>query len=128
MQHRESEEQQALFRWAKLSEGRLPELKLLHHIPNGGKRNPREAARLKLEGVRSGVPDISLPVARGRYHGMYIEMKADKGRLSENQIEWMDRLRRQGYLVALCHGWEEAAKIIEKYLVCTSEFKGQEWA
>lgn len=46
MNHQESQEQQALFEWAAYH----PELELMHHIPNGGKRNPREAARLKREG------------------------------------------------------------------------------
>ena len=69
MQH-EAEEQAALFRWALLSRGRIPELDLLFHIPNGGSRHPREAANLKRQGVKAGVPDLFLPIARGKYHGL----------------------------------------------------------
>jgi hypothetical protein len=128
MQHKESGEQQALFQWIEYNKSRLPELALAYHVPNGGKRNLREAARLKKEGVHAGVPDICLSVARNGYHGMYIELKADKGKPTENQIEWMDRLRKQGYFVALCHGWESAVESIERYLKNdTGEFKGQEW-
>ena len=53
------------------------------HIPNGGYRNAREAANLKRQGVKAGVPDLCIPVAKGGYHGLYIEMKTKKGKLSE---------------------------------------------
>lgn len=61
----ESVEQISLFRWANYSRGRYPELALLHHIPNGGTRSKSEAGRFRAEGVKAGVPDICLPVARG---------------------------------------------------------------
>lgn len=128
MQHRESDEQQALFQWAEYKMHEHPELESMYHCPNGGKRNKAEAVRLKHEGVKAGVPDICLPVARNGYHGLYIEMKADKGKPTKDQIEWMDRLRKQGYRVALCHGWESAVESIEGYLKGKgTEFKGQEW-
>ena len=43
---REAAEQEALFRWAAWMEPRVPELGLLFHVPNGGSRDRREAARL----------------------------------------------------------------------------------
>ena len=67
----ESEEQICLFQWAQYQSGRYPELELMYHIPNGGSRNKYEAANLKLQGVKAGVPDICLPVARGKFHGLY---------------------------------------------------------
>lgn len=113
----ESEEQIALFRWAEFAKGARPELSLLHHIPNGGSRHKAEAARLKAEGVKAGVPDLCLPVPRGRYHGLYIELKRKRGgRVSGAQSEWMEALLRQGYCAAICYGWEEAKKLIEQYL------------
>ena len=75
----ESAEQQCLFRWAAYNRGRWPEMKMMYHIPNGGTRSKSEAGRFRAEGVKAGVPDICLPVARGGYHGMYIEMKRRKG-------------------------------------------------
>ena len=66
----EAEEQIALFEWAALQSGRFPELALLYHVPNGGSRNKIEAARLRAQGVKSGVPDLCLPVARGGNHGL----------------------------------------------------------
>ena len=112
----EGNEQEALFRWANFARDRLPELELLHHIPNGGSRNKLEAANLKRQGVKAGVPDLCLPVARGNQHGLYIEMKAGKNKPTEKQEEWISALRGQGYAVEVCYGWEEAAETITKYL------------
>ncbi len=116
MNHKESDEQIALFQWSKLSQGKYPELKLLHSIPNGGKRNRLEAIRLKREGALAGVSDIFLPVSRGRYHGLYIELKVKGGKLSENQKWWIEETTRQGYLAKVCFGWVEAKGVIERYL------------
>jgi len=116
MKNEEAIEQQTLFQWAALASTNRPELKLLHHIPNGGKRNIVTAVKLKREGVKAGVPDIFLPVPRGSKHGLYIEMKAEKGRLSENQKWWLKELKKQGYETAVCFGWEEAKETIERYL------------
>lgn len=74
VQH-EAIEQTKLFNWVVLARGKYPELDMLYHIPNGGSRNKIEAANLRRQGVRSGVPDLCLPVARGNYHGLYIELK-----------------------------------------------------
>lgn len=113
----ESEEQIAIFEWAAYKARAIPELELLHHIPNGGQRNARTAARLKAEGVKPGIPDIFLPVARGMWHGLYIELKRQRGgKLSDVQSEWIDRLRAEGYYAVRCNGAEEARKVILEYL------------
>ena len=112
----ESEEQARLFQWAIYECGKYPELKLLYHIPNGGSRNKREAANLKRQGVKAGVPDLCLPVARGRYHGLYIEMKAGRNKASDNQKQWLSDLNEQGYCAVLCYGWNAASEVITNYL------------
>lgn len=113
----ESAEQQCLFRWAQFQSGRFPELALLYHVPNGGSRKKAEAGRFRAEGVKAGVPDLCLPVARGGYHGLYVELKRLKGsKTSEKQTGWLSALAEQGYYTALCKGWEAAAKVIEDYL------------
>lgn len=116
MNHNESDEQQALFQWARISQCVYPELKLLHSIPNGGKRNAREAARLKKEGALAGVSDIFLPVSRCGYHGLYIELKVKGGKLSDNQRWWIEETTKQGYYSTVCFGWEDACKVIKVYL------------
>lgn len=113
----ESQEQQLLFEWAALSAGKWPELALMYHIPNGGSRSKAEAGRFRAEGVKSGVPDICLPAARGGYHGLYIELKRVKGgRVSPAQQGWISALRDQGYYACVCKGWDDAAGVIKKYL------------
>ena len=113
----EDQEQKALFDWAETMEHRFPDLRWLHHIPNGGKRDPVTAAKLKAQGVKPGVSDISLPVPRGGFHGLYIELKRLKGgRVESEQMDFMEAVSRNGYCVALCKGWEAAAKTIQGYL------------
>lgn len=120
MQHyipTEDTEQAHIFSWAAWASGKYPELDLMHHIPNGGKRSKSEAARFKAQGVKAGVPDIFLPCARGGYHGLYIELKRTKGgKLSAAQKEWIDALRGQGYKVIVCYGFDEAREVIISYL------------
>ena len=116
MKASEHQEQVALFRWAEYATSALPELNLLYAIPNGGHRHKAVAARLKAEGVKAGVPDVCLPVARGGWHGLYIEMKTERGKASKSQVQWLFALREEGYKVAICRGWETARGLIEDYL------------
>lgn len=115
----EAAEQTALFRWASLMSGQFPEIEMLYHIPNGGSRNKIEAAHLKQQGVKAGVPDLCLPVARGEYHGLYIELKYGKNKPTENQKRWINLLRSQNYKAEVAYGWEEASGIILEYLKST---------
>lgn len=116
MKQDEHQAQAALFRWAELQRRRLPELNLLFAIPNGGFRNKATAGRLKAEGVKAGVPDICLPVARGEFHGLFIEMKAGRNKPTQSQVAWHYHLSQQGYRVAVCYGFEPAIELIEGYL------------
>lgn len=83
----------------------------------GGKRDKRTAVALKRQGVKAGVPDICLPVARNGYHGLYIELKAGKNKATKSQEKWQVFLNSQGYYAVICYGWHEAAKVIEEYLL-----------
>ena len=113
----EAQEQAALFARCKVMEWKYPELRLLHHIPNGGSRNAAEAANLRRQGVKPGVPDIFLPVARGRYHGLYIELKRRKGgRVSAAQREFMTGLKQQDFFVIVCRGADQAYNVIMSYM------------
>ncbi len=119
----EHDEQVAVFRWAKMQEAVCPELRMLHAIPNGGKRDKAVAARLRDEGVKPGVPDICLPVPRGAYHALYIELKRraikgaqSAGRPTDAQKTWLDGLSKHGYMACVCYGAEEAIRIIKRYV------------
>jgi len=121
VQHEEAH-QVALFQWVERVRARYPLLKLLHAIPNGGLRSKATAGKLKAQGVKPGVPDLCLPVARWGYHGLYIELKkpATKGSragvTSPDQREWIRELREQGYRVEVAFGWEQAAEFLQGYL------------
>lgn len=114
---KESSEQIALFQWAERAAGRYPELRLLYHIPNGGSRNAIEAHNLRLQGVKAGVPDICLPVPRGGYVALYIELKRKSGgRVSDEQRGWIEALKRAGNCALVCKGFDEARNTILEYL------------
>ena len=113
----ESKEQKLLFQWSEWYAKQYPEVKLMFHIPNGGSRNPIEGRHLKEQGVKAGVPDVFLPVARKGCHGLFIEMKRAKGGvLSQFQRDYIEALMKEGYSCAVCHGFDEAKRVIEEYL------------
>ena len=112
----EHDNQVAVFKWAALNITKYPELALLYAVPNAAKRNPRQGAWMKAEGLKAGVPDIVLPVARGEYHSLYIELKVKGGRVTELQEIWQARLLKHGNLAIICFGWQEAVEAIEGYL------------
>lgn len=113
----ESEEQQAVMEWAEAESGRWPELHLLYHIPNEGRRSMATGGRLRAEGLKSGVPDLCLPSAHGNYHGLYIEMKRTQGgKTTPEQKEWLAALEAEGYKTALCRGADAAIETIMGYL------------
>lgn len=113
---REDEHQTALTNWARMMRTQYPTLRLYHHIPNGGLRDKRTAARLIGQGVHSGVPDVFIPAARGGYHGIYIELKTGANSPTPNQNEFMSGAMAEGYYCAVCYGWPCAAAVIEDYL------------
>ncbi len=115
MKHYEDAEQAAVFEWA----GYYKELRWMHAIANGGKRNIREAARLKKQGVKPGVYDIFLPMPMDHYHGLYIEMKRRKkegpSRPTLDQLEFGLDMLEEGYKVVVCYGANEAIEVITRY-------------
>lgn len=112
----EHDEQAALVDWADWNAGRWPELSSLFAIPNGGKRDALTGERMRQEGVKPGVPDLMLPIPRGRYHGLFLEMKTTTGRCSVPQLAWHHQLAKHGYLVVVARGWQQAAAAIQAYL------------
>lgn len=112
----EASEQAALFQWSYVARQKYKELELMYHVPNGGRRDKREAASLRRQGVKAGIPDIVLPVARGGFFGLYIELKFGKNKTSPIQDVWIKRLREMNYKVEVCYGWVAAREVIESYL------------
>lgn len=114
MRHIEDSLQKSCVRWFSLQYREYAQL--LHHSPNGGKRNAIEAAKFKAMGVRAGFPDLGLFIARHGYHGLFIELKTAKGRQSEHQIYYQCVLEEQGYKYVIVRAIEEFINEIEYYL------------
>lgn len=109
-------------RWSHLPKVRelMPDLRWLHHSPNGGKRDAFTGAQLKALGVKPGFPDLILPVRAtdtyGGTTGLAIEMKTDTGRASPEQNAWLDHLQAQGWRIEVARSAQEARTYLCQYL------------
>lgn len=125
----EAGHQTALFCWAALMQNQYPELRWLHHVPNGGSRGAGKdgaiaGARMKAQGVKPGVADVFLPVRRSVWSGLYIEMKKPSlrpkrdgaGGVSKEQAEFGEFVKAQGFGWIVCYDWTEAREVIINYL------------
>jgi hypothetical protein len=110
----EHQMQSAFFDWLKLQ--KFEGVELAHAIPNGGARHPAVAAKLKKEGVKTGVPDVSLPIARGGYIGLAIEFKSKDGNPSKEQRERISKMQLERWCVIVCWDWQAAARAVEGYV------------
>ena len=123
MKHEESTHQKTLLNWSrviKFGDGRLHDYIIA--IPNGAHlagtkfQRQRKMAVMKAEGLKVGTPDLFLAIPNLDFGGLWIEMKAEKGKPSENQLIMIDRLSKVGYKCEICYGWVEAKEAIESYL------------
>ena len=130
----EHDHQVTVMDWAELmAQRKYPMLRWLYAVPNGGDRHPAVAAKLKAEGVKSGVPDLCLPYPLQNNHepfgrsgvrfnvgfkccGLYIEMKTKGGTVKPHQKEWLDYLAGVGYRAVVCWSADEAIQTLEEYL------------
>jgi hypothetical protein len=113
---REGQEQAALMRELEL---RYPAVfELIYHVPNGGHRVKAVAGKLKAQGVKAGIPDLVLTMARGGFFGLYIEFKAtppNDAAISPSQHERIRKLNEQGYLAVVCRGHFDTVEQIRAY-------------
>ena len=116
MQHGESKEQASLMYWATLATQTYPDLKWLHCSLNGVKLSIIQAKIAKSQGMKAGIADLFLPVKRGEYSGFFIEMKYNKNKLTKEQQNFLEYVKSQGFLTAVCYGWIEAKELLIKYL------------
>ena len=120
---REGMEQKSLIRWLygeKMRGGATADAyDHTYHVPNGGQRSKATAAALKGQGVKAGVSDLVVALARGGYHGLYLEFKAtppDHASLADSQREWLGKVEGQGYCAVLARGLDEAKAVIREYM------------
>lgn len=112
----ESYEQIEFFKWVEKNVH--PKVaKLIWHTPNGGFRHVATAVRLKKEGAKKGVPDVTIAKACGAYHGAYIELKRVQGsKVSAEQQEYIEALTAEGYYCKIVRGHKELIEATKNYL------------
>lgn len=108
----ETNEQKQLIQWTRTD----PRYQYLFHIPNESVGGTGWLVRNRQMGVKSGVPDLFYPIPLNGYHGMFIEMKTEKGRPSQEQQKWISALETFGYKCVVAHGWEEAKEALMEYV------------
>lgn len=118
----EDEHQEKIFEWVEAAIEKYPQLEMLYANMNGVRRSKRYTAKLKRRGMKAGIPDMFLPVARHGYHGLYIELKRPateihrQGYTSKPQKKWLKQLKEQGYYAVVCYGWDDAKQVLIYYL------------
>lgn len=116
MTRSEDTEQILFMRWCRSHEDQYPQLHWIHHIPNGGKRNSREAAKMKQMGVKAGVSDICFPYPSGRYVGMYIELKYGDNVPTPSQRAFMRDMELAGHYCCICYSAAGAVRALQEYM------------
>lgn len=104
--------QKAVFQWLRTVHPKV----VAYAIPNAARRSAAQAAYLKAEGLRAGMPDIVIAKACGGFHGLYIELKTKTGRLSDVQKETLFDLAREKYACAVSRSVDETIELITTYL------------
>jgi VRR-NUC domain len=114
---KEEAEQIALIEWRDIWAHKFPELNMLYAIPNGGFRAKRTAVVMRQTGTKKGTPDLHLPIPKGIYASLYIELKRTQGgSLSPDQKLVIADLKRFGNRVEVCKGCRAAIAVIADYL------------
>lgn len=112
----EDGEQMAVMQWAEIAARADARLLNLYHVPNEGKRSKAEAGRLLRMGLKAGVPDLILDTPAGVYHGLRLELKVEPNTPTKAQEEWLQRMHKAGYFVAVAYSAAAAIELINKYL------------
>ena len=86
------------------------------HIGNERKCTPQQGSILKRSGVKAGVWDNFIAIPRNNYHGLFVELKAGKNKLSDKQITFGDAVGMQMYKCVVAWSYEDARRAIEDYL------------
>ena len=119
----EAQEQREFFHLVRSLEPIYPELKMVKSDQAGMHTHPAQANKAKAGGMRRGFPDIDVPIARGGYTGMHIEMKSERGQLTEDQKWWLAQLRDQDRKCVVCRSAQQAWEELSKYLGIEQEVK-----
>lgn len=114
MKHAESHLQRNCITWFRLQYPKYA--KLMFAIPNGGKRNAREAGIMKAEGVTAGVSDLLLLISNKKYSSLCIEMKNEKGKQTKLQKQWQEVAEKHGNKYEVCRSLDSFRETVTEYL------------
>ena len=108
----ERAEQQRVAAWLRGCEG------IQFFATLGGEfASSRQRAKIVKMGYELGTPDLFIAEPRGKFHGLFVEMKRrTRGTLSEHQQRKLVELHSRGYCTAVCYGSDAAIETITTYL------------
>ncbi len=104
--HEESKIQQAVVQWFRLQYPKY----IIAAVPNGGFRNAREAAIMQREGVLADLVVIA------QRNVLFLEMKTTKGKQSDKQKDFQNKVSKLGFEYIVCRSFEQARLAIERWL------------
>ena len=114
MKHEESNIQIAGMEWLRLQ---YPKVALnTFHIGNERKTSAYAGLIMQKMGVLAGVSDLFLAWPIAQYHGMFLEIKSKKGRLSPLQSAFLERMTDAGYHTEVCYDVDQIINAITWYL------------
>jgi len=108
-----------IFQWADRNQDKYPELAFLEGSMNGVRLLPGVIQKAKAAGcLKKGRPDIHLPVKRGNFGALFIELKTEEegSKPDPDQEIYLTGLQALGNYVAVCIGVEATKKAIIGYL------------
>ena len=98
--------------WSTLTQFGVTERAIVFHPPNGGKRNHREAGRMKAMGVVPGVPDLCFLWDDKR---AFIELKVGRNTLSPKQKIFRNKCREHGIPYEVCRTLDEVLDTVAEW-------------
>lgn len=110
--HEESDIQIRVVNWLRVNHPGV----IFTNSPAGVKMSIGQAMKMKRMGYLSGTPDLMIFEPRGKFHGLFIEIKRQEGTIQNNQKELIAALNIRGYAASVERGFDNVTKAIETYL------------
>lgn len=90
-------------------------------IPGDLQTRIRIIMNMRRQGMKKGIPDVTIALPLHGYHGAFIELKRDAKQIQPSNIqpeqrEWLERLRDVGYFVEMAVGLQEACAAVGRYM------------
>lgn len=112
----ETEIMNAYFDWVGWKMNQKPLYSLIYSVKNEGKRSWFYGTQLVRSGLRSGIPDVCIPIPTRDYGAAYLEFKTLDGQVSPMQKVWLSKLKRVSNYVGVVKGLDHAKEVTESYM------------